>query len=147
MLNTGCNAYKQSVGKTVLSKEQILLKLYQGMLKFINIAKRGIESKNPKIRGENISKIMAILTELNCALDREKGGELSENLTELYNYMINKLTVANIENDLKAVEEVEELIKELYDGFKEAALKGRKKPEVKENIAQPKKQGGIRFAV
>ncbi len=81
MVQTGHNAYKQNVGNTVISKEQLLLKLYSGALKFLAIAKRGMEEDNPRIKGENITKVLNIITELDCALDFEKGGEMAENLS------------------------------------------------------------------
>ena len=66
---------------------------------------------------------MAILTELDCALDRELGGPLAENLSKLYQYMMNRLTVANIESNAEALDEVERLLSELRDGFEEAVKK------------------------
>jgi flagellar protein FliS len=64
---------------------------------------------------------MAILTEFDCALDREKGGELVENLSVLYRYLMDRLTVANVKNDAEALVAVESLLGELYEGFKGAA--------------------------
>ncbi|MEA3221858.1 MAG: flagellar export chaperone FliS, partial [Thermodesulfobacteriota bacterium] len=54
-------------------------------------------------------------------LDREKGGELAENLSVLYRYLMGRLGAANIKNDPEALEEVERLLRELYEGFKGAA--------------------------
>jgi flagellar protein FliS len=143
MNNSGYNAYRHSAGNAVLSKDQILIRLYQGMIKFVSLAKRGIEMKSPKVRGENISKTMAILTELECALDKDAGGELSETLSDLYRYMIGRLTVANIENDISAINEVETIIIDLSDGFSGAAMANRKKKSVRD--VEEKK--GLSFAV
>jgi flagellar secretion chaperone FliS len=122
MIATGYAGYKNVMANMTESKEEILLMLYEGALISLKIAHRGIREKNPKLKGENISKVLAILTELDCALDREKGGELAENLTGIYNYMMKRLTTANIKNDPKALEEVEQLLGKLYEGFKEAAV-------------------------
>ena len=97
--------------------------LYEGALGAVRIARRGIAEKNPKLKGENISRVLAILTELDCALDLEKGGDLAENLAALYDYMIKRLTHANIKNDPEALEEVERLLCDLQEGFKGAAKK------------------------
>jgi len=121
MKATGYASYRNVIANTIEKKEDILLMLYEGALSAIRIAKRGIEEKNPKLKGENISKVLAILTELDCALDREKGGELAGNMTDLYRYMMNRLGAANIKNDPEALEEVERLVGELYEGFKGAA--------------------------
>ena len=95
--------------------------LYEGALISLRIARRGIREKNPKLKGENISMVLSILTELDCALDRKNGGKLAENLSVLYRYLMNRLTTANIKNDPEALEEVEQLLDELHEGFKEAA--------------------------
>jgi len=116
-------SYNNSMIHLTDRKDKVLLMLYDGALKFVRFARIGIEKQSPKIKGENISKIMAILTELDCALDRELGGPLAENLSKLYQYMMNRLTVANIESNAEALDEVERLLSELRDGFEEAVKK------------------------
>ena len=146
MAPTGYAAYNQAVVHTTDNKERILLMLYDGAVKFVRLARLGIEKKNAKIRGENISKVMAILTELDCALDREMeedGKDMVKNLSDLYWYMMNRLTIANVKNDTCALDEVESLLRELKDGFDEAAKQ--------ESVFQPaiegtQMQGGFRIA-
>ena len=122
MIATGYAGYRNAMANTTESKEEILLMLYEGALISLKIARRGIREKNPKRKGENISKVLAILTELDCALDRENGIDLANKISALYGYMMNRLTTANIKNDSEALEEVEQLMGELYEGFKEAAV-------------------------
>ena len=117
--------------------------LYDGAVRFVRFARLGIEKKNAKIRGENISKVMAILTELDCALDREMGEELVENLSDLYHYMMDRLAIANMKNDAGALDEVEKLLRELKEGFDEAAKKESAQPA----IEQAQMQGGFCIAV
>ncbi len=119
MVQQGHNAYKQNVGNTVISKEQLLLKLYEGALNFLALAKRGMEENNPRIKGENITKVLNIVTELDCALDMEKGGEMAENLSSLYRHVMFSLVDANLKNNLEAVTDIEYLIREIKDGFAE----------------------------
>jgi flagellar protein FliS len=121
MIATGYPGYRNVMSHTTESKEEILLMLYESARIFLRIAHRGIREKNPKLKGEKISKVFAILTELDCALDRENGGKLAENLGVLYRYLMERLTTANIKNDPEALEEVEQLLGELYEGFKGAA--------------------------
>ena len=121
MIATGYAGYRNVMTNTTESKEEILLMLYEGALISLKIARRGIREKNPKLKGEKISKVLAILTELDCALDSENGGDLVENLAGIYSYSMNRLTTANIKNDPEALEEVEQLLGELYEGFKGAA--------------------------
>ncbi len=121
MTATGYDVYKREAINTTQSKEKILLILYEGAVRFVKLACMGIEEKSAKIRGENISKVIGILTELDYALDREAGGEIVENLSDLYHYMVNRLTHANVKNDPDALNEVEKLLTELKDGFEGAA--------------------------
>lgn len=129
MTGTAYTAYNNSMAHVTDKKDQILLMLYGGALKFVRFARIGIEEKSPKIKGENISKIMAILTELDCALDREVGGPLAENLSRLYRYMMDRLTVANVDSDAASLDEVERLLSELMEGF-EGAFKREEYAEV-----------------
>ena len=145
MIATGYAGYRNAMANRTESKEEILLMLYEGALISLKIAHRGIREKNSKLRGENISKVLAILTELDCALDRENGGDLSEKMSALYGYMINRLTAANIKNDLKALEEVEQLLGELYEGFKQIA--GQDVLPVYTKNAEPEMSGGVSIAI
>ncbi|MCK4391241.1 MAG: flagellar export chaperone FliS [Desulfobacterales bacterium] len=148
MTPRGYEAYNHAVVHTTDNKEQILLMLYDGAVRFVRFARMGIEKKNPKIRGENISKVLGILTELDCALDREGGGELVENLSDLYGYMMNRLTDANVKNDTDALNEVGRLLTELKEGFEGALQKEPKEAPVQPEIEEPGMQeGGIRLAV
>lgn len=140
MTAAGCAGYRNVIANTTESKEKILLMLYEGALTFVRIARRGIEEKNPKLKGENISKVLAILTELDCALDREKGGELAENMADLYHYLTTRLTAANIKNDPEALDEVGRLLGELYEGFKGAA-QGAAVPAHAKNSESKMKEG------
>jgi flagellar protein FliS len=140
-------AYSDSASQQTDSKEQILLILLEGALKFLRFTHRGIEEKNPKIRGENISKIMAILTELDCALDRENGGMLAENLSLLYEYMMKRLTEANTQNSIQALDEVEKLLLDIKEGFEAAAEKLHQKTASQAKLETGGSQKGLCFAV
>jgi len=117
MTGSAYTAYNNSMIHLTDRKDKVLLMLYDGALKFVRFARTGIEEQSPRIKGENISKILAILTELDCALDRENGGPLAENLSRLYQYMMSRLTVANIDSNTEALDEVEALLSELREGF------------------------------
>jgi flagellar protein FliS len=151
MVQTAHNAYSQNYGNTILSQEELLLKLYEGALKFLRLARRGIEEKNPKVKGENISKVIAIISELTCALDMESGGDMANNLAALYEHIIFSLINANLKNDMKGLNGIERILAEIKDGF-EIAMKSSK--EMKKIIPQDvSEQGfhdhkeGIRLAI
>ena len=84
MAMRGHSAYNQTIIQTVDDKGKILLMLYDGAIKFVRYARSGIEENDPKTKGENISKLLAILNELDCALNREMSEDYIENLSFLY---------------------------------------------------------------
>lgn len=120
MYTVAYNAYRESAVNTVEDNRMVLLKLFEGLIKFIGAAKRGIEVKSPKIRGENISKAMAIITELHCAVDMERGGSIAANLDSLYKYVMDQLTQGNIKNDTEALTQAENILTTLKEGFEGA---------------------------
>jgi flagellar protein FliS len=68
-------------------------------------------------RGEHISSAMAIVAALQSSLDHEQGGSLSSRLDALYDYMSRQLIKANISNDVRCVEEVSDLLREIRTGW------------------------------
>jgi flagellar protein FliS len=148
MYHSGCNAYRQSAGNIVEDKGVVLIKLYDGALRFLAIARRAIAEKKPNIRGENISKVMDIISEFECALDMEKGGDLSAQLAGLYRFVMGKLTLANTKNDLMALGQAENILKTLKEGFEGAVrsqnVSATAAPLMTEN-GKPR-QEGVRLA-
>ncbi|MBI5590624.1 MAG: flagellar export chaperone FliS [Deltaproteobacteria bacterium] len=119
MTYAGYSAYNR-IASTIDSKEMMLVKLLEGTVRFIQAARAGLDAGNPKVKGENISRVIAIITELDCALDRDMGGSLVENLSDLYQYILNRLTLGNLRNDDQILGEVETLLATIKEGFSEA---------------------------
>lgn len=93
---------------------KLISMLYQGALLAIASAKNGIMRKNIAAKGAAISKAVTIIDEgLNASLDKKVGGELAENLSSLYSYMTVRLTQANLNNDMGALDEVARLLNDL----------------------------------
>jgi len=88
--------------------------LFQGALLAISNAKTGIANKQIPVKGAAISKAIAIIDDgLNASLDKNVGGEIAQNLSSLYTYMVYRLIDANIKNDTKILDEVAHLLTEL----------------------------------
>jgi flagellar protein FliS len=148
MYQPGCKAYRQSACNLVEDNKVILLKLYDGTLRFLSVARRGIIEKQPSVRGENISKAMAIINELDCALDMGKGGNLSNQLASLYRFVMDKLTQANSRNDLTALDQAENILNTLKEGFEGAAQSQKNSVATANLVAKNRKtqQEGVHFA-
>ncbi len=114
----GYSAY-QKTNVTTAKKEDILLLLYEGCIKFVRIAKLKMAEKKIGEKGMNISKALAIISELINTLDHEKGGQLSADLEALYMFMMDKLIEANIQNKSEDIEVVEKLLVTLHEAWED----------------------------
>jgi flagellar secretion chaperone FliS len=61
-------------------------------------------------KGNALSKAVALINQLNGTLDMERGGDVASNLRSLYEYMMQRLTLANATNDASIAAEVAELV-------------------------------------
>lgn len=113
---TAQNAYKQN-SVTTASPGELTLMLYNGCLKFLNKAKLAIQDKNIQDKNTNLLKAQAIISELMATLNLDI--EVSKNMLALYEYMNRRLVEANIQNDISIIEEVEGLVTEFRDTWKE----------------------------
>ena len=93
---------------------ELISMLFQGALLAIADAKDEIARKETAAKGKSISKAIAIIGEgLNASLDLRVGGDLAQNLSALYSYMVSRLVAANLNNDIAALDEVMRLLTEL----------------------------------
>ncbi|WP_285397584.1 flagellar export chaperone FliS [Lysinibacillus sp. fls2-241-R2A-57] len=113
---TAQNAYKQN-SVTTASPGELTLMLYNGCLKFLHKAKLSIQEKNIQEKNTNLIKAQAIISELMATLNMDI--EVSKNMFALYEYMNHRLVEANIQNDIAFIEEVEGLVTEFRDTWKE----------------------------
>jgi flagellar protein FliS len=68
-------------------------------------------------KGKAIGKAVRLINQLNATLDMERGREIADNLRSLYEYMLSRLTVANLKNDPRIVAEVIELVRKVKSGW------------------------------
>jgi flagellar protein FliS len=110
---------------TEADPHKLILLLYQGALLAISSAKNQMLRKNIVAKGKSISHaILIIESGLQSSLDKNAGGELAQNLSALYDYMNQRLLVANLKNDVAALDEVSCLLTELkgaWEGIRPAA--------------------------
>ena len=122
-MNNPYAKYKeQSV--TTATPEELTLMLYNGCIKFINLAEVYIEEKDYGKSNLNIQKAQDIIQELNITLNMDY--EISQNLRQLYTFINEKLLDANIKKDKQALFDAKEIISELRDTWKEAMALSRK---------------------
>lgn len=113
------NAYRNN-SVNYASKEQLLLMILDGAVKFSKIARQAIVDKDIKKAHENLVKTQDIFYELIASLDVNKGGEWARNLVEIYNFIVRRLRDANVKKDLEIIDEVMPLIEEVRDTWNQA---------------------------
>ena len=120
---TGTKAYaKIGVESAVMSatQQQLVGMLFDGALSALIRARLFMQDGNIEGKGSSISKAINIIEAgLKEGLLENSGDELADNLLDLYNYMTRRLLHANLHNDVAAVEEVEGLLRNIADAWKE----------------------------
>lgn len=117
--NNAYNAYKNN-SVNFASREQLLLMLLDGAVKFSKMGRQAIVDKDLKKAHENLVKTQNIFYELMATLDVAKGGEWAQNLMSIYDFIVRRLTDANIKKDIDVMNEVIPLIEEVRDTWGEA---------------------------
>jgi len=137
-MNAYMNQYQNTAVSTA-SPEQLLIMLYDGAIRFVGFASEGIQEKNYQKKTKFINKASTIINEFRATLDHEVGGSLASDLDGLYDFMLRELFFANSRNDLKKLEGVENILKELREGWVQAAEIVRKGSEASEEQAVERK--------
>lgn len=109
--------YKQNSVLTA-NKGKLVVMLYEGAMKFLKLAVRSIDLKNYEAKSKNITRAKNIIVELNTTLNMEEGGQISQNLRALYNFMLSQLSLANLKLDCQLINNVITLLDELNQGWR-----------------------------
>lgn len=99
------------------SPHRLIQMLMEGGLTRIAQARGAMERGQTALKGELIGKSIAIVAGLRESLDHQLGGELAGNLDSLYEYMIARLTEANISNEPAFLEDVAILLRDVKAGW------------------------------
>jgi len=124
-MKSGYQKYKQTSIHSA-SREKLLLMMYEGAIKFVKKGIIACETKNIAERGINIGRAYDIILELNNTLDHKVGGEIATSLEQLYMYITDQLTQANISGETKPLQDVLKILETLHSGWVEAIEKLKK---------------------
>ena len=105
------------------SPAELTLMLYEGAIKFCNIAIASIEEKNISKTNTNIIKAEKIITELRSNLNFKY--PVAQDFEGIYEYVYSRLVDANIRKDKEILEEVLEQLREIRDTWKEVMKIGK----------------------
>ena len=119
------NAYAQYNNNKVLtaSPAELTLLLYEGAIKFCNIAMMGLEENNIQKTHDTIKTAQAIIEELQSTLNHSY--KVAEDFDNVYHYIYSLLTDANIHKDKETLERALNEIRGMRDTWKEVMKKAK----------------------
>jgi len=102
---------------------RLIILLFDGAESALAKAHNQILESDFEGKSHSLNKAIEIILDgLSASLDMEQGGELAQNLRALYGYMASRLIHANIHMDSEAVTEVQKLLGEISDAWKQIGL-------------------------
>jgi flagellar protein FliS len=114
--NSAVKQYSQvgvATGIEQASPHRLIQMLMGGAIDRIAIAKGAMERKDTANKGAHISWAISIIDGLRASLDKNAGGEIAQNLDDLYDYMIRRLMRANMEDNPDLLDEVLSLLRSI----------------------------------
>lgn len=113
------NAYAQYSNNKILtaSPAELTLMLYEGAIKFCNIAVMGIEQSNIQKAHDNIIKVERIVREFQITLNFDY--PVAKDFDAIYTYLIRRLHEANVKKSIPILEEVLGHLRTMRDTWKE----------------------------
>ena len=120
-----CNGI-QSYRKTNITTSdpvKLVIMCHEGAIDSLKLAKEKVKEKDYEKKAKAIIKAQDIIDELLCSINFEKGGEIANNLSDLYNYMLRRIIHGDVNRDMSAIDEVIGMLNELLSAWREVASK------------------------
>lgn len=135
MYQSVANSYQQTQFFTT-NPLKLVLMCYEGAIGSLKLARNSYLAGRFEAKAKALQKCMDIIHELNACLDLEKGGECAANLRNLYTYVMQALTEADLKRDIETMNQVITMLEELESAWKAAAAptggaeENRPRPEI-----------------
>lgn len=110
----------QNVQIGTSSPGELLVALFDGLFRFLTIAKHSLQTKKYGPAADAISKAYAIVSEFYLTLDHSQYPELCQNLSQIYDFAMSRLTHANLKRDVRGVEDVMRVLTPVREAFAQA---------------------------
>lgn len=125
------NQYRKVQSQSAItdaSPHMLIAMLFRGTLDNIAVARGAIGRGETALKGEKIGRAIGIVDNLRSSLDMAVGGEVAQNLKDLYDYIEGRLLFANMEDSTQALEEVANLVSEIAEGWNAMPEEYKKAP-------------------
>lgn len=116
------NSYRENEVFTA-SREELVLMLYDGALKFMRFGLLAIEENDrPKV-GYHVLRAQKIIHYLDMSLDMDAGKEVAQNLSNLYDYVNRKLFECQRHRQAEPLEAAKQVIETLREAWSIGVVK------------------------
>ncbi|MCW5933023.1 MAG: flagellar export chaperone FliS [Fimbriimonadia bacterium] len=96
---------------------RLIVMLYDGAIRFLCQAEEAMLIPDYEKQNHFIVKAQRIVAELMSSLNLQEGGEVAENLLQIYAYLYNQLVEANLNDQRETLEHVRHLLSELREAW------------------------------
>ena len=122
-MDANVNKYLEQQVMTA-SPAKLVFMLYEKAIGSLHETIAAIEAGNIEGRWRANSRATDIITHMWCTLDLDEGGEISDNLSQLYAFMLTRLSRIDFDNDADVAREVIGLLEPLRDSWMDLARNG-----------------------
>lgn len=102
----------------------LVVHMYDGAVRFLREAIEAQEREDVAVRGAQLGKAHAVISELRATLDHDRAPELSEQLAGLYDFVMDRIGRAASESDAKLVTPAIDVLMTLRGAWAEIAQRG-----------------------
>ncbi|MCG6237446.1 flagellar export chaperone FliS [Vibrio diabolicus] len=120
LMDSGYDSYQQvdlDAQAAAANPHQLVIMLIDGLLDEVERIRGHLAANRLAEKGNGINKCMNILIGLTSALDDENGGEIAENLRQLYDCCQVELYYASVQNDANRLVNVERVMGNIREGW------------------------------
>ncbi|WP_217534444.1 flagellar export chaperone FliS [Vibrio metschnikovii] len=120
LMDSGYDSYQQvdlDAQAAAATPHQLVIMLIDGLLDEIERIRGHINAGRLAEKGTGITKCMNILIGLTSALDEENGGEIAQNLGQLYDFCQTELYTASVHNELTHLDNVVQIMSNIREGW------------------------------
>jgi len=128
MVKSGFDVYRKTEVETADPLKLVLI-CYDEAIKNLKIAREKYLNEEFEDKAYALKRAISFISELNRALDLEKGGEIAANLHALYDFMVRHLMEGDLKKDIKAFDQVIAMLSELKEAWEIVSYQlGRQRP-------------------
>ncbi|CAH1524349.1 flagellar protein FliS [Vibrio hyugaensis] len=120
LMDSGYDSYQQvdlDAQAASANPHQLVVMLIDGLLDEVERVRGHLAANRLAEKGTGINKCMNILIGLSSALDEENGGEIAENLRQLYDFCQVELYYTSVQNDATRLDNVERVMGNIREGW------------------------------